>query len=481
MNISRRGFIRRGSMAAGAGVLLSHGGFALAEVPASRLASLSSHGLVQGLSQLGRRACIRGGCLAPSATNSTLPVVGLLVELPDLDAVQAFYESEAVNAQPQVIANGNTLYTESSGVFYVVEALLPEKYAERLSALKSGAVDFAHEALTGPVGGGTAVNDPLDALTDSDGDTIPIRLVATPDTGGLEAFALLIRAVIEQGCHSLDESEELAAFLRLLLQRLPLSEEEAGTIVAAVIGHIAVLARLLPEEDIRELLGSDLVARACEMVRSLPWETLESLFTQLRAQLPDRFTDGSIWLSILLCPELRNGIVLPQVVTDLELAETATREDLPLAREVLEHPAAGTVWQGMRNNAATYEDWCRICFGPATAGTAPHEDFDGDGTANAFEYGVGSDGADASDNGAVEGGRETVDGVTYVTLNYTEDRGKAGVRYEVQGTPSLTTPAWSPDGIEDVITGTDGDQVHHQGRVPVGGAIRYLRLSVFTK
>jgi len=469
--------MRQSGLAAGAGMLLARGGIALAEVPASRLAGLTSHGLVQSLSRLGRRACIQGGCLAPSAASSSLPVVGLLVELQDLDSVQAFYESAALNALPQVTGGGNKLYIEHNGTFYVVETLLPEVYAERLAQLKQGSVDFAHEALTAPVNGGK-ISDPLDVL---DGDPVPIRLVNTPDTGELKAFALLIKALIEQGCHGLFESEELAVFLRLLLQRLPVSGEEAEAIVAAIIGHIAVLTRLLPEEDIRELLGSDLVAKACEMIRNLPWETLEELFTQLRAQLPERFTDGSVWLSILLCPELRDGIVLPQVVTDLELAETATREDLPLAKEILNEPAAASVWKGMRDDATTYEDWCRLCFGPAAAGTAPDEDFDGDGTANAFEYAVGSDGADASDNGAVDGNCVTVDGVTFMTLNYVEDRGKTGIRYEVQGTPSLTSPDWQPDGIEDIVTGTDGDRVYRQGRVPVGGSIRYLRLSIFAE
>lgn len=478
MNISRREFLKQSGLAAGAGLSLSHGALGPAAVPSSRLSDLWQRDLVQALSQLGRRACLQGGCLAPCAGNSVLPMVDLLVEIKDLDALQVFYESEILKAFPQVIANGNSLHFEQDGVFYTVEALLPDQYAERLDSLRLGSVDFAHEALTGPLSGGSSVSDPLNALSNVRGGGVGLRLVNTPATGNPDAFGLLVKALIERGCHSLHTSDELALFLQLLLRRTPVSEQEAEAVVAAVIGHISVLSRLMPQEEILGLLGSKLVTHACERIRSLPWTTVKALFTSLRERLPVDFTDGSVWLAILLSPELRQGIILPQILTDLELAEIATRQDLPLAKAALKQPAAPAIWQAMREKATTYEDWRRLCFGPAVGATLPHEDFDGDGTANVFEFATNSDPADASQDGAVKGDRVIENGVTYMVLNYVEDRGKANIRYEVQGSESLISPAWSAEGIEDVVTGSADNWVYHQGRVPSNGAIRYLRLAV---
>jgi hypothetical protein len=128
--------------------------------------------------------------------------------------------------------------------------------------------------------------------------------------------------------------------------------------------------------------------------------------------------------------------------------------------------------------AATYAAWSQLCMGIAGPLTGPEDDFDGDGAANAYEFAMNSDPGDAGASGRLQGNRVTVDGRSCLALPYVEDRGKSGVRYEIQGASSLILADWTPHGITDIVTGGEGQWVYHRAHVPLDGPIRYLRLNI---
>jgi hypothetical protein len=292
----RRSFLRVGSLLVCGTVLRPQALFALAEKTPGILsfdaaelhlldfvASYSSTVRIIGASVLGR--------MHPDSACG----MHVLVQVTDFARL-----AEAIPRAPfkNIFTKGNALSFSSMGSADFIENLSPGDFGTRLAQL--GAKDhvvFAHDAIAyDPIA--KTLDDPFGGL--SAGELKPVNLpTKTP-----AALEVAMRGTGDARAAALPEGETFAKWKAQLVRSMAHSKA-AQPIAAAFVRQLPAFAALAGTEDVKSALGTPLISSAIKAALGLNSRSLVSEFDRVRAIFGQSYSDGAVWLYVVLGQQMK--------------------------------------------------------------------------------------------------------------------------------------------------------------------------------
>lgn len=295
MNSNRRSFIRLGSLALGASCLLrprtlfalgSDKGVLSFDAAEMRLldfaASYGSSIRVIGVSVLNR---LHGGGRG----------LHLLVEVSDFVKL-----ANAILSAPfkNLFVNGNTLAIASPGSASVIENLSAEEFATRMGQLsRTDDMAFAHDALMYDPAT-KAFSDPFGAI-----DAGELKLINRPAKTPA-ALEVALRGMGEARATGMAEGETFATWKAQLL-KASVHSSAAQPIAAVFVRGLPALAALGGSDNVKNAVASPLVSSAVDSALGLKGRAVIGEFDRVRAIFGESYSDGAVWLYVLLGQQLK--------------------------------------------------------------------------------------------------------------------------------------------------------------------------------
>lgn len=291
---NRRSFLRTGSLVIGASLLrprtlLSFGektpGTLSFDAAEMRLldfaASYGTSVRLTGISVLSR---LRGGRAG----------VHLLVEVNDFVTLATALLIPPCN---NIFANDNRLSLVSSGSVSVIENLSVEDFAARLAQLSQAEnIVFAHDALMFDPAT-KAFADPFGALDPE------LKLVTRPATT-IASVEAALRGTGEARAAGLVEGKDFAQWKAQLFTST-VHWSAAQPIAAAFMKKLPAFAALAGTEDVKRALKTPLISSAVSSALGLNSRTVIAEFDRVRAIFGQAYSDGAVWLYVLLGQQMR--------------------------------------------------------------------------------------------------------------------------------------------------------------------------------
>ncbi len=296
MKSDRRSFIRLGSLALGASCLMrprtlfalgADKGVLSFDAAEMRLldfaASYGTAVRVTGVTVLGRLRAGGGRGLH------------LLVEVNDFMKL-----AKAILSAPfqSFFANGNTLSIAALGNASVIENLTAEEFATRLGQLnRSENIAFAHDALMYDPATKT-FSDPFGAL-----DAGELKLINRPAKTPV-ALEVALRGTGEARAARLAEGETFAGWKAQLL-KASVHASAAQPIAAAFVRGLPALAALGGSDNVKTVVTSPLISSAIDSALGLKSRAVIGEFDRVRAIFGETYSDGAVWLYVVLGTQLK--------------------------------------------------------------------------------------------------------------------------------------------------------------------------------
>jgi hypothetical protein len=321
MNSNRRSFIRVGSLAVGATLLLrprglfalgaEHGvlSFNAAEMRLlDFIASYSSVARVIGASVLGR--------MRPDGNCG----MHLLVEVRDfVKLAGAFWNAPFTN----IFANANRMSFSLGGRACVIENLSAEDFAARLAGLGGKDIVFAHDAIAYDPAAKTLV-DPFEALNAGE-----LKLMNRPPKT-LAALEVALRGTAEAHAGGVAEGKDFAQWKSQLV-KLTVHSSAAQPIAAAFVKRLPSLNALAGTGQVKSLVATPLISSAIKAVLGMNGTSAIGEFDRVRAIFGQSYSDGAVWLYVLLVKQMKTGLpawVTPDLSEDAHWREAITNAGL---------------------------------------------------------------------------------------------------------------------------------------------------------
>jgi hypothetical protein len=324
MNSNRRSFIRLGSLAVGASCFLrprSLFGFGAEKGPGvlsfdaaelrtlDFIASYSSAARIIGASVLGR--------MHPDSNCG----MHVLVEVNNFVKL-----ADALPRAPfkNIFANANALSFSSLGSAGVIENLSPGDFAARLAELggKDNIV-FAHDAIVyDPIA--KTLDDPFGALNVGE-----LKLINRPAKTPA-ALEVALRGTGEALAAGIPEGESFAKWKAQLLKSSAHSTA-AQPIAAAFVRKLPAFAALAGTDNVKSALGTPLISSAVESALGLSSRTVIGEFDRVRAIFGQSYSDGAVWLYVLLGQQVKKdtrGWITTDLLEDAHWREAFTNAGL---------------------------------------------------------------------------------------------------------------------------------------------------------
>jgi hypothetical protein len=300
MNSDRRSFIRVGSLALGASCLLPPRalfGLGAGTTPGvlsfnatemrllDFVASYSSVARVIGVSVLGR--------MNPDNNCG----MRLLVEVRDfVKLAGAFWNAPF----PNIFANGNRMSFSSGGRAYVIENLSPEEFAARLAGLGGKDIVFAHDAVVYDPAAKT-LGDPFDALNAGE-----LKLLNRP-TKTPAALEVALRGTAEAHSARIAEGKDFAQW-KAQLVKLAVHSSAAQPIAAGFVKMLPSLNGLAGTDQVKSMVATALISSALKAALGMSGAAAVGEFDRVRAIFGQSYSDGAVWLYVLLGRQMKTGL-----------------------------------------------------------------------------------------------------------------------------------------------------------------------------
>jgi len=305
MNSDRRSFLRLSSLVVGATLLRPGTAFSSGTRTAGVLsfdaaemrlldfaASYGASVRLTGISVLGR---LHGG----------VGGVHLLVQVNDFVKLAITLLTPPSN---HIFAGGNRLSLVSSGSASLIENLSVEDFAARLAQLgQAENIIFAHDALMFDPAR-KAFTDPFGALNSE------LKLVTRPATTVASVEAAL-RGTGEARAARLREGADFAQWKAQLFASTSHSTA-AQPIAAAFVRELPTFAALAGMDEVKRALTTPLISSAIDSALGLRSRMVIAEFDRLRAIFGQSYSDGAVWLYVLLGHQMRTD-TRGWVTTDL--------------------------------------------------------------------------------------------------------------------------------------------------------------------
>ena len=316
MNSDRRSFLHISSLVVGGSLLCPRALFSFGEKTRGVLSfdaaemrlldfagSYGASVRLAGISVLGR---MRGGRRG----------VHLLVQVNDFVSLAIALLRPPCN---NIFASDNRLSLVASGSASVMENLSMEDFAARLAQLSQAEnIIFAHDAL---------MFDPATkAFTDPFGALDPeLKLVTRPATTVASVEAAL-RGTGEARAARLRDGADFAQWKAELFASTAHSTA-AQPIAAAFVRKLPTFAALAGTEEVKRALATPLISSAVDSALGLNSRTVIAEFDRVRPIFGQSYSDGAVWLYVLLGQQMRTdtrGWISPDLFEDPHWREAFT-------------------------------------------------------------------------------------------------------------------------------------------------------------
>ena len=290
--------------------------------------------------------------------------------------------------------------------------------------------------------------------------------------GFRDQFGVLLEGLRGLGDYGLEATPGFDSFRHATLRSAVSDQEEAGGVVATLLREISRLSRVLPEDELRELVGSRIVSTSLEEAGLPASDEFIRRFGIVRSSAPRDTAAGAVWLAALLESEIRDGRAERHIANNDRFAYIQSREDLAIAKQLTAATAP---------SPSGFESWAQTVFAGALEDTAPEDDFDHDGVPNLVEYALGMDPTIASPVGLPIMAVETTDSADRLFLRYAIDPTKTDVTCRVQTSTDPGSTPWTTSGVTDRLVESNELVEHREASVPFDSSRRFLRLHVEMK
>ena len=294
MKSDRRSFLRLGSLVVGATLIRPHAIFGLGaekgvlsfDAAEMRLldfaASYGTAVRVTGVSVLNRLHGSGRGLHLIVQVNDFVKLAGAILDAP----FKNFF------------ADGNTLAFATPGSTSVIENLSAKDFGTRLAQLsQSDNIAFAHDALTYDPAT-KAFDDPFGAM-----DAGELKLINRP-TKTPAALEVALRGMGEARAAGMTEGNTFAGWKAQLLKS-SVHSSAAQPIAAVFVRGLPALAALGGSDNVKNAVGSPLVSSAVDSALGLKSRAVIGEFDRVRAIFGESYSDGAVWLYVLLGKQLK--------------------------------------------------------------------------------------------------------------------------------------------------------------------------------
>jgi len=252
----------------------------------------------------------------------------LLVEVRDfIKLTDAFWNSPFKN----MFTNGNTMSFSSLGSSTVIENLSPEEFAARLAGLGGKEVVFAHDAIVYDLAART-LTDPFDALNANQ-----LKLLNRP-TKTPAALEVALRGMGEAHAAGIAEGAEFAQW-KAQLVKLTVHSSAAQPVAAAFVKKLPSLFALAGTDEVKSMVATPLVSSAIKAALGMNGTSAIGEFDRVRAIFGDTYSDGAVWLYVLLGKQTKTdmpGWITPELSEDPHWREAF--RTLGLIQEAFQSP-----------------------------------------------------------------------------------------------------------------------------------------------
>ena len=221
-------------------------------------------------------------------------------------------------------ANGNRLSFASSGSASLIENLSVEDFAARLAQLsRPENIVFAHDALLYDPAAKT-FTDPFGAM-----DAGELKLVTRPATTAA-ALEVALRGTGEAHVAGMPEGETFAKW-KAQLVKATVSSKAAQPIAAAFVRKLPALAALAGTEEVKSAVATPLISSAVQSALGLSSRTVIAEFDRVRAIFGQSYSDGAVWLYVLLGQQMKKdtrGWITTDLFEDARWREAFTNAGL---------------------------------------------------------------------------------------------------------------------------------------------------------
>jgi len=230
--------------------------------------------------------------LVPRALN-------ILAEVADPGAMQSAMSSPTLF--PGTYGQANAVFFTLNDVNYTLENLVPDAFAARLTGLGvKKNLAFAHDALSYDPST-SQLSDPFHAVADG------ALKVVNKTFGGAAALDTVLRGTSEAHDLGLKEGADFTAWSGRILRAIT-GIPASGATAATYLGQVASLADKLTTAKMEALLRSRAVDTALRQVFGINVAAVIAQFKSQRAQLDGSVSNATLWLAILLGPEVQSNM-----------------------------------------------------------------------------------------------------------------------------------------------------------------------------
>ena len=339
--ICRRNFLSRCGLAATGGLLLAPLASLEAATAPAHLMSGSDRALLRLLQAYSGDVYFWGGNVFARATGLAREsgATHLLVLVKDYPALYGFLGSSTLKSLGKVFASGNTLSFTFHGTPYSITNNSPAEFGGIVAGMSGPTVRdaetlavFAHQNVLYHPATDTVI-DPYLALKKRS-----VELVRTPAGGLKSQFETLVQGWLEAKKSGLPLGKSFDEFQSALLAS-ETTPQAADRIARAWMENIAALAAVYDVASLRPLLLSPLVSSSLQSIFHLDAEAAADEVQKLRAAQPaTEVSDASIWLAVLLAPEIKDGTASEWTGNDDDDDDAASQAALAVARQLVGTP-----------------------------------------------------------------------------------------------------------------------------------------------
>jgi hypothetical protein len=223
-----------------------------------------------------------------------------------------------------IFAKENALSFSSLGSADLIENLSPGDFAARLAGLggKDNLV-FAHDALAyDPIA--KILDDPFGALNAGE-----LRLINRP-TKTPVALEVALRGTGDARAANLPEGEDFAKWKAQLVKSLA-HPKAAQPIAAAFTKRLPAFAALAGTDEVKSALATPLISSAVNSALRLKSRSVIGEFDRVRAIFGQSYSDGAVWLYVLLGKQIKTdtrGWITADLLEDAHWREALTNARL---------------------------------------------------------------------------------------------------------------------------------------------------------
>jgi hypothetical protein len=292
----RRSFLRVGSLLVCGSVLHPRALFALGQATPGILSfDAAELHLLDFVSSYSSTVRLIGSSVLGRMHPDSACGMHLLVQVTDFARL-----AEALPGAPfkNIFTKGNALSFSSAGSADIIENLSAGDFATRVAQLSAKEnIVFAHDAIVyDPIA--KTLDDPLGGLSAGE-----LKLINRPAKTPV-ALEVAMRGTGAARAAALPEGKDFANWKAQLIKSVA-HPKAAQPIAAAFVRQLPAFSALAGTDDVKSAVGTPLISSSIKAALGLSARSVVSEFDRVREIFGQSYSDGAVWLYVVLSKQLK--------------------------------------------------------------------------------------------------------------------------------------------------------------------------------